>query len=290
LSPAPGRLLASAQAGLTLGHRNDLSAVGKEQAMSFVDTNQPNGTPTRIDLGIPDLERAMAFYGAVFGWEFEVGSPETMRYTQCLLDGRRAAALAENPDPQATAFWWNVYLAADDCDTTARRISAAGGTLVQPPMDVMDQGRMAIAKDPVGAQFGLWQGRAHVGCQVVNQPGALLRNDLVTPDPEPARAFYAAVFDFTLDANPDLPDVDFTFLRRPDGYEIGGIMGVAGVPSSAWNTLFEVADTDAAVARTTAAGGTVTSPPEDFVYGRVATLNDPFGAEFSVGARPKQRG
>ena len=157
-------------------------------------------------------------------------------------------------------------------------------------MDVMDQGRMAIAKDPVGAQFGLWQGRAHVGCQVVNQPGALLRNDLVTPDPERARAFYAAVFDFTLDANPDLPDVDFTFLRRPDGYEIGGIMGVAGVPSSAWNILFEVADTDAAVARATAAGGTVTSPPEDFVYGRVATLNDPFGAEFSVGARPKQRG
>jgi predicted enzyme related to lactoylglutathione lyase len=157
-------------------------------------------------------------------------------------------------------------------------------------MDVMDQGRMAIAKDPVGAQFGLWQGRAHIGCQVVNQPGALLRNDLVTSDPERARAFYAAVFDFTLDANPDLPGVDFTFLRRPDGYEIGGIMGVAGVGSSAWNTLFEVADTDAAVARATAAGGTVTRPAEDFVYGRVATLNDPFGAEFSVGARPKQRG
>jgi predicted enzyme related to lactoylglutathione lyase len=257
--------------------------------MSFVDTNQPNGTPTWIDLGIPDLERAMAFYGALFGWEFEVGPPETMRYTQCLLDGRQAAGLAENPDPDATAFWWNVYLATDDCDHTAKRITDAGGTLIQPPMDVMDQGRMAIAEDPVGAQFGLWQGRAHIGCQIVNQPGSLLRNDLVTPDPEPARAFYAAVFDFTLDGNPDLPDFDFTFLRRPDGYEIGGIMGVPGVPSSAWNTLFEVADTDAAVARATASGGSCTSPPEDFVYGRIATLNDPFGAEFSVGSRPKDQ-
>jgi predicted enzyme related to lactoylglutathione lyase len=257
--------------------------------MSFVDTNQPNGTPTWIDLGIPDLERAMAFYGALFGWEFEVGPPETRRYTQCLLDGRPAAGLAENPDSDATAFWWNVYLAADDCDATAKRITDAGGTLVQPPMDVMDQGRMAIAKDAVGAQFGLWQGRAHVGCQVVNQPGSLLRNDLVTPDPEPARAFYAAVFDFTLDGNPDLPDFDFTFLRRPDGYEIGGIMGVPGVPSSAWNTLFEVVDTDDVVARATAAGGICTSPPEDFVYGRIATLNDPFGAEFSVGSRPKDQ-
>ena len=211
-----------------------------------------------------------------------------MRYTQCLLGGRRVAALAENPDPEATAFWWNLYLATADCDATARRIAEAGGTLVMEPMDVLDQGRMAIAKDPVGAQFGLWEGRGLVGCQVVNEPGSLLRNDLVTPDPEPARAFYAAVFDFTLDGNPDLPDFDFTFLRRPDGHEIGGIMGVPGV-SSAWTTLFEVADTDAAVARAAEAGGTP-GTPEDFVYGRLATITDPFGAEFSVGSPPSLSG
>ena len=258
--------------------------------MSVVTENQPDGTPTWIDLGIPDLERAMAFYGAVFGWEFEVGPPETMRYTQCLLGGRRVAALAENPDPDATAFWWNMYLATGDCAASARRVTDAGGTIVMEPMEVMDQGVMAIVKDPVGAQFGLWQGGAHIGCEVVNEPGSLLRNDLVTPDPEPARAFYAAVFDFTLDGNPDLPDFDFTFLRRPDGHEIGGVLGVPGVPSSGWTTLFEVADTDATVARAAEAGGTP-GTPEDFVYGRMATITDPFGTEFSVGSRPQaQRG
>ena len=30
--------------------------------MSYVTANQPNGTPTWIDLGIPDLDRAMEFY------------------------------------------------------------------------------------------------------------------------------------------------------------------------------------------------------------------------------------
>ena len=118
--------------------------------MSFVTENQPDGTPTWIDLGVPDLERAMAFYGAVFGWEFEVGTPETMRYTQCLLGGRRVAGLAENPDPAATAFWWTVYLATADCDAAARRVTDAGGTIVMDPMQVMEQGRMAIAKDPSG--------------------------------------------------------------------------------------------------------------------------------------------
>ena len=38
--------------------------------MSAVTTNQPLGTPTWIDLGIPDLDRAMAFYGSALGWEF----------------------------------------------------------------------------------------------------------------------------------------------------------------------------------------------------------------------------
>ena len=67
-------------------------------------------------------------------------------------------------------------------------------------------------------------------------------------------------------------------------------MGVPGIPSSSWSTTFEVADTDAVVARAAEAGGTP-GAAEDFVYGRMATITDPFGAEFSVGSRPgPQRG
>jgi uncharacterized protein len=230
----------------------------------------------------------MGFYGALFGWEFQVGVPETMHYTHCLLGSRRVAALAQNPDPAATAFWWNLYLATADCDVTAKRVTDAGGGIVMAPTDIPGQGRMAIARDPVGAQFGLWEGRGHVGCEVVNEPGSLVRNDLVTSDPEPARAFYAAVFDFTLDVNQDLPGFDFTFLRRPDGHEIGGIMGIEGAPSSSWSTTFEVADTDAALARAAEAGGSP-GAAEDFVYGRMATITDPFGAEFTVIARPSSQ-
>jgi uncharacterized protein len=248
-----------------------------------VDTNQPLGTPTWIDLGVPDLDRALEFYGAVFGWEFDVGPAEYGRYTSCLLRGRRVAALSAMHEPGADCFW-NVYLATPDCDRTAERARAAGGVLLQEPMDVMDQGRMAIVRDPVGAQFGLWQGRAHTGAQVVNEPGALLRNDLVTPDPGPVREFYAAVFDFTLDGNPAMPQADFTFLRRPDGHEVGGIMGAPGSTSS-WSTTFEVAGTDEAVRRALDTGGR-SDGPKDFLYGRLATITDPFGAQFSIITRP----
>jgi predicted enzyme related to lactoylglutathione lyase len=247
-----------------------------------VDTNQPLGTPTWIDLGVPDLDRALAFYGAVFGWEFDVGPEETGRYTMCFLRGRRVAAISALHDP--ARVFWNVYLATDDCDRTAERARAAGGTLLVEPMDVMDQGRMAIVRDPVGAQFGLWQGRAHTGAQVVNEPGALVRNDLVTPEPAPAREFYAAVFDFALEGNPAMPGADFTFLRRPDGHEIGGIMGAPG-STSAWSTTFEVAGTDEALQRALDAGGR-SDGAQEFLYGRLATITDPFGAEFSIITRP----
>jgi uncharacterized protein len=108
-------------------------------------------------------------------------------------------------------------------------------------------------------------------------------------DPEPARAFYAAVFEFTLDGNPDMPDYDFTFLRRPDGHEVGGIMGDPGAVRSEWATTFEVADTDAVVAAATAAGGR-SGEIQDTIYGRFAAVTDPFGADFSVIARPPGSG
>ncbi|HET7477663.1 MAG TPA: VOC family protein [Dermatophilaceae bacterium] len=250
--------------------------------MSYVTQNQPPGTPAWIDLGIPDLERAMAFYGGVFGWTFEVGPVEYGSYTTCFLAGRRAAALMANP--AAGEVWWNVYLATDDVDATVAAARAAGGQVLTDPMDVMDQGRMALVRDPVGAQFGLWQGRAHIGCEVVNEPGALVRNDLQTSNPRAARAFYPAVFGFTLDGNDDLEGVDFTFLRRPDGHEVGGIVGDPGRTRSAWNTTFAVADTDLTAATIAGLGGSVTVPPHDMPYARLGTALDPFGAEFSFGA------
>ena len=229
--------------------------------MTHLSTNQPDGTPTWIDLGIPDLDAAMRFYAGVFDWTLEVGPAEYGSYTQCLLGGRRVAALVPNPNPDAVAFWWNVYLACSDVQATVEKARSAG------------------------AQVGLWQGRDHIGCEVVNEPGALVRNDLVAGDADAVRRFYAAVFGFRLDRNEDLPGLDLTFLRRPDGQEVGGIMGVPGSTTSAWHATFEVADTDATVARAVELGGTVSSPPETMIYGRIATLTDPAGAEFSLVAR-----
>ena len=247
-----------------------------------VNSIQPLGTPTWIDLGVPDLDRALDFYGAVLGWRF-AGSAEYGTHTTCLLRGRAAAAISTDFDA-ASGPAWRVYLATPDCDDTVSRLRQAGGEVLVGPTDVLDQGRMAFARDPSGGVFGLWQGRAFIGCEVVNEPGSLVRNDLVTPDPGRAREFYARVFGFTLDGNDDMPDADFTFLRRPDGHEVGGVMGAPG-GRAAWATTFEAAGTDDAVDRALAHGGS-SDGARDFLYGRLATITDPFGAQFSIITRP----
>ncbi|MGW8553661.1 VOC family protein [Streptomyces tubercidicus] len=254
--------------------------------MSEISSNQPLGTPTWIDLGVADLDCAKAFYRALFGWEYEERSAATGPFTLCLLRGRRVAALrpVSAADVEGES-WWQPYLATDDCDALAKRIAEHGGTVLAPPSDVAGLARTAVVADPVGARFGLWQGRTLPGCELVNEPGTLVRNDLAAPDPEPARRFYATVFDFTLDGNADLPDFDFTFLRRRDGHEIGGVFGDPAARAARWQTVFEVADTDELAARAVSAGGTA-GTPEDTPYGRTAALTDPFGTAFSVITRP----
>lgn len=241
-------------------------------AMSEINDNQPLGTPTWLDLGVPDVDKAKDYYATVFGWDFE----DSALGTRCLLRGLPVAGLHEGDHE------WRVHLATDDCDASAVLVEKNGGTVVEAPHEVGDLGRAALVTDSVGVTFGLWQGRAFPGYRLANEPDTVVRNDLVTPQAQRARDFYTEVFGFTLDGNPTLPDLDFTFLRRPDGYEIGGIMGAAATAKSLWATTFEVADADATVAR---AGSTAI--PEDTPYGRSATLVDPFGVEFAVIARPQ---
>lgn len=252
--------------------------------MTHVTSNAPEGTPNWIDLGVPDVERAKAFYGPIFGWEFQDTGAETGHYNLCLLRGESVAAVMKNPDENAADFWWDVYFAADDCDATVARVTDAGGEVVEPPMDVMDLGRMAIVRDPQGAQFGLWQGRAHIGSAYVNEPGSLVWNEVVTPDPKAALDFYAAVFGHRGEAMPaeEAGGMDYTVLKRPDGRYIGGVMGEPGAGGASWQSCFAVADADEAVRLVREGGGAVDQEPVDSPYGRFASVRDPFGARFQV--------
>ena len=249
-------------------------------------TSYAPGAPCWVDLATSDPEGARRFYGGLFGWELEIGPPETGRYTQAKVRGLPVAGLGGEPKPDGQPVAWTTYIATDGVDDAVKRITENAGTVTMGPMDVMDQGRMAIAMDPTGAVFGLWQPGGHVGALLVNEPGTVCWNELMTRDLGAARRFYSAVFGYgwedvdTGEGGP--PYATFAVGDRP----LGGAMQMgdefpAGTPSH-WMVDFAVGDTDATVAKAEQLGGEVTMAATDSPYGRFASLRDPQGAYFSV--------
>jgi len=160
------------------------------------DTAWPPGTPCWIDLGVADKAKAKAFYGGLFGWSIQDGPPEAGGYSMCLIDGKAAAGIGDKQGPEEQPPYWTTYIATADADATAARVKAAGGQVLADPFDVMDVGRMAIAIDPGGAPFGIWEAKAHTGVGVANEPGALIWSENMSRDYEANKAFYGSVFGY----------------------------------------------------------------------------------------------
>jgi predicted enzyme related to lactoylglutathione lyase len=258
--------------------------------MTTRDTPWPDGTPCWADLGAPDTARAREFYSDLFGWTVQPGGPETGGYSVAELNGQGVAGLGPKMgSPEAPAIWMT-YLATSDADATAAKIKSAGGQLVVDPMDITDVGRMAVAVDPAGAVFGLWQARAFPGAQIVNDVGTMRWNEQVSRDFEGSKAFYAAVFGYDY---ADMSGSGFSYATfKVDGRDVGGIGDLhAGVPADtppAWRVYFGTADTDVSVARVQANGGSVIREPIDHPYGRMSTVADDQGGVFSLlGVTPR---
>lgn len=118
----------------------------------------------------------------------------------CAKNGKSAAGMMQLSAEMAAGGMppaWSMYVTVNDLEATVAKVATAGGQVMQPPMDVMDAGRMAVLADPAGAAFCLWQKKESIGAEVVNEQGALTWTELMTPDPAAATKFYDAVLGWT---------------------------------------------------------------------------------------------
>ncbi|HSS04305.1 MAG TPA: VOC family protein [Solirubrobacterales bacterium] len=249
-------------------------------------TSYAPGTPSWVDLGSPDLDASIDFYGALFGWDVpeSENAEQTGGYRQAMQGGRPTAGmmpLMQEGQPPA----WSTYVSVEDADATAAKVTEAGGTVIAEPMDVMELGRMAIFADPTGAVFGVWQPNAFPGAGLVNEHGAFSWNELGTRDPGAAKEFYSAVFDWE-PADNDMGEMGtYTEWKLGEG-SVGGMLDISGrlpdeIPAH-WLTYFAVDDADAAIETAKEKGGSVAFGPVDIPVGRFAVIRDPHGAAFAV--------
>ena len=242
-----------------------------------------HGVPSWVDLNTPDPARAREFYSALFGWDTQEGPPEAGGYTIAQLRGKPVAGIMGQMQPGPAV--WSTYVNVDDADTIAKAVEANGGSVMVPPMDIMDVGRMAFFTDPTGAAFGIWQPRAHKGAGIVNEVNAYSWNELVTTDVPGAKAFYGAVFGWGAETHEGGMPGGYTEWKL-SGRSIGGMMVKPPMmPAEAppfWAVYFTVEDTDKAAARIAELGGSIVMPPMDIEPGRFAVCADPTGAMFNI--------
>jgi uncharacterized protein len=264
-----------------------------------------HGVPCWIDTSQLDPEAAVAFYGGLFGWEFEDAMPPGSpgKYFIARIRGGDVAAVASQPEGGPSTAAWNTYVWVDSADETASKVLDAGGRVVMEPSDVMDAGRMAVFADPEGAEFRVWQAKQHKGARVVNEPGSLNFNGLGTRDPEAAKSFYGAVFgwetlaldgaeawtlpgygDFLEQGDPDLRK-RMADTGAPEGFvdvvaQLNPIADDQPDVRPHWSVTFAVDDADATADRARELGGQVVIPPFDAPWVRMTVIADPQGATF----------
>jgi predicted enzyme related to lactoylglutathione lyase len=241
------------------------------------------GTPSWVDLSSPDVDASAKFYGDLFGWTADPGSPEFGGYRMLRNNGKMVAGLGPIMNPGQPPVW-TTYVSVDDAAATAAKAKQAGGQVLVEPMQVGDTGSMAILQDPTGAVVGLWQPNDMKGAEVFNTPVSLTWNELSTRDTEAAKRFYSAVFGWDPHTHGEGPQA-YTEWHN-NGKSIGGMMQTpAQVPAAVppfWLTYFAVADTEGTVKKAQDLGATVMMPPTTIPQGIFAVLTDPAGATFAV--------
>lgn len=243
----------------------------------------PAGTPVWVDLSVSDPDASRAFYAEVLGWEFTTSTEAFGGYFMALVDAEPAAGLAPPMEGMdAPAGVWTTYLGTEDIEATGEAVTAAGGTIAVPPMQLEALGSMAIYTDPTGAAFGAWQSGEHTGFNVYESPGSVSWNEAMVGDFEAGKAFYAAAFGFSYE-DMSADGMTYAMFSVPGGERPAGGIGVADVGQPPyWSVTFNVPDTDAAIAAATARGSRVLMEPYVFEFGRVAVITGPDGEPFGV--------
>ncbi|MEX2506794.1 MAG: VOC family protein, partial [Pseudohongiellaceae bacterium] len=122
---------------------------------------------------------------------------------------------------------------------------------------------------------------------MANKHGEFIWYELMTRDPDAAKAFYDDVVGWTVGEPPPGGDMDYRMIAAGDGYA-GGVLGLTDDMCEhgarpVWLGYIGVDDVDATAAKLREIGGSVLMPAKDIPnVGRIAMVADPQGVPFYI--------
>lgn len=247
------------------------------------------------ELMTDNADAAQAFYAGLIGWTFkDSGNPEMdyRLFSSATAEVGGVMSLTPEMVSGGARPAWLGYIGVDDVDSAISAIRAAGGAIHMEPWDIPDVGRLAFVADPQGAMFYVMKGSVEGDVSTSfakHEPmiGHCAWNELASADPEAAKAFYGAQFNWVQEGEMDMGPLGKYQFWQAGGdspYGVGAVMPLMpGMPSSAWTFYFRVPDIDKAVAYTAAHGGTALQEPTEIPGGEFSfTGLDPQGAVFGL--------
>lgn len=111
-----------------------------------------------IELQTTDVERAKAFYGALFQWTFEQMPAPGPAGTYTMIDtgSQPGGGMFTNPGPEVPPHWLT-YVGVEDIRATTDQARQLGATIARDVMEIGEHGWLSVILDPTGAVLGLWQ-------------------------------------------------------------------------------------------------------------------------------------
>ncbi|WP_418960635.1 VOC family protein [Streptomyces tritici] len=134
-------------------------AVWQPGEVRGLDRTSEENTLVWVELHTPEPESALGFYRSLFGWRWAAMEAPGMTYRVIsTADGDEedtsfggAAELQSEGMPPS----WIPYFDVADADRTAELVQGSGGSVLMPPSDIPDVGRLAWFADPFGAPFAV---------------------------------------------------------------------------------------------------------------------------------------
>lgn len=244
------------------------------------------GEPAWIELSTDDPSAAVDFYADLFGWTVRDEDLDGGQYHICSLEGRDVAGIVDAELlHQNRSLGWLTYFATRDVHATIQRAGELHAATVVPPRLLPHAGTAAVAVDPFGAAFGLFQAGPRAGVQQLNRAGSLCWNELATGEPEQCLDFYRALFDFGTHREHSPTGRPYTVLTVDD-LPVAGMLELESVwPNvvpARWLPYLGVDSAAQAAEQVTALGGTPTIGPLETPHGTLHVVRDPGGFALSL--------
>jgi predicted enzyme related to lactoylglutathione lyase len=117
------------------------------------------GSFSWADLNSPDPEKASTFYKGLFGWEMMKNPNDPDGDYIHIKNGEHfigGIPPVKHRDPNVPPHWL-IYFHTTDCDATSTKAKSLGANVCFGPMTMENVGRFAVAADPQGAYFAVFQ-------------------------------------------------------------------------------------------------------------------------------------